>query len=162
MNKLFESFVASELKKWLNGDKNSHYKDFMQKIFESENLNNITLKAQEKNKFLAQENDKDIFQLKPDIVAKEQASEEQAPFIADTKWKILSTQENNYNISQSDMYQIFAYLAKYQCKKGFLIYPQIQQDEATDTKEFVFKASMLHTSPSQMSLYVLFFPLCES
>lgn len=39
---------------------------------------------------------------------------------------------------------------------------QIQQDEATDTKEFVFKASMLHTSPSQMSLYMLFFPLCES
>ncbi|RDU60049.1 McrC family protein [Helicobacter marmotae] len=161
MNKLFESFVAQRIKKWLSSEgfraKNPHYQTSMQ--YMGLEQKELQIKTQEKTKFLAQESNQNVFQLRPDIIAYDKNN---TFFIADSKWKILNAQDKHYKISQSDMYQIFAYLAKYQCKKGFLIYPQIQQDEATDTKEFVFKASMLHTSSSQMSLYMLFFPLCES
>jgi 5-methylcytosine-specific restriction enzyme subunit McrC len=51
----------------------------------------------------------------------------------DTKWKVLNENLGNgkekYNLSQSDMYQLFAYGEKYMEGKGelFLIYPRRQQ-----------------------------------
>lgn len=126
MNVLFERFVASEMKKWCSDENfrenNSQYQEFMKSIFKESQ--NISIKTQEKSKFLAEKEDKNIFQLKPDIVGYRKDLRE-VLFIADTKWKILSTQDRDYGISQGDMYQMFAYLAKYQCNQGFLIYPRI-------------------------------------
>ena len=60
------------------------------------------------------------FRLKPDIVIND------GEIIADTKWKIV---ESERDISQNDLYQIFAYAAKYEnCKKVLLIYPKINDD----------------------------------
>jgi 5-methylcytosine-specific restriction enzyme subunit McrC len=42
----------------------------------------------------------------------------------DTKWKLLSNNVRNYGISQSDMYQMYAYSKKYNAKKIVLLYPQ--------------------------------------
>lgn len=148
MNKLFESFVASEMKKWLYGVKLSYEnRDFMELIFKNiESLCGCYIKTQEKSKYLATmgEDKKDKFQLNPDIVGykKQQIQAKQPLFIADTKWKILSKEQQNYGISQSDLYQIFAYLAKYQCDKGFLIYPKI--GDCKDTKELTFKPEILN------------------
>ena len=51
------------------------------------------------------------FRLKPDIVI---TKEDGTRIILDTKWKALSDNErNNYDISQADMYQMFAYSKKY-------------------------------------------------
>lgn len=148
MNKLFESFVVSEMKKWLlNTDfreKNAKkYGKFMKQIF-GENKKDSYLKTQEKSKYLVVEGDKKRFLLNPDIVGykKQQIQAKQPLFIADTKWKILSKEQQNYGISQSDLYQIFAYLAKYQCKRGFLIYPKI--GDYKDTKELTFKPEILN------------------
>ncbi|WP_052100422.1 McrC family protein [Helicobacter sp. MIT 05-5293] len=145
MNVLFESFVASEMKKWCSDEnfraKNSQYQE----------VKNIFIKTQEKSKFLAEKEDKNIFQLKPDIVGYEKDSEE-VLFIADTKWKILSTQDRNYGISQSDMYQMFAYLAKYQCNQGFLIYPKIG---FVENREFIFKPE----SAKGVKLKICFFDI---
>lgn len=145
MNKVFEDFVAGMIKKYCN-DKH------------------LSIKTQE-----------NIFQLKPDIVGYKdfKASKDSIPhFIADTKWKILDLQEKNCGISQGDMYQMFAYLAKYKCTKGFLIYPQIEEIENQSlkkVKDFTFKSKIVietskdtkstQTSYATVTLEVLFFPL---
>jgi len=55
------------------------------------------------------------FRLRPDIFLKDK-------FIADTKWKIIKTKDD---ISQADLYQLYAYGKKYNCGKLYLIYPKI-------------------------------------
>lgn len=121
MNKLFESFVAWHLKKRL--------------------VNHI-VKAQDGRKFLMQG---DKFKIKPDLVIYDKTDtklENPPKIIADTKWKILSVDEaKNFSISQSDLYQVFAYLARYQCNKGYLIYPKIDSDSIKH-KRFTYKAKI--------------------
>ena len=155
MNKLFESFVANEMKKWFINENfrinNTYYKDFMESFEKKPDL----IKTQEKRKFLALEEGKegeDRFCLKPDIVGYEKAYKDLKPvFIADTKWKILNDDSKNYGISQNDMYQMFAYLTKYECEQGFLIYPEIANNNKSKT--FIFKYN------SEIKLKTCFFPL---
>ena len=98
MNLLFESYVYNYLKK-------------------NETFENIT--AQDKTHHLAYQNGKTSkFQLKPDIVINK------GEIIADTKWKLLSEDKTHQGISQSDMYQLYAYGTKYiDCTNMYLIYP---------------------------------------
>jgi len=56
------------------------------------------------------------FKLRPDIFLK-------AKFIADTKWKIIKLKDD---ISQADLYQLYAYGKKHECDKLYLIYPKIE------------------------------------
>lgn len=65
------------------------------------------------------------FLLKPDIVAKKKLDE--MIFILDTKWKVLSETQKNYGISQSDMYQMYAYQKKYNSENVTLLYPMTEQ-----------------------------------
>ena len=66
------------------------------------------------------------FRLKPDIVIRK---EDGTQIILDTKWKSLTDNERmNYGISQSDMYQMYAYSKKYARAGGdspdiWLLYP---------------------------------------
>ena len=55
------------------------------------------------------------FKLRPDIFLK-------GKFIADTKWKIV---KSRYDISQADLYQLYAYGKKHECSNLYLIYPKI-------------------------------------
>ena len=103
MNLLFESYVY----------------DYLKRKGSFENIKN-----QDKKHYLAYENEKGRFALKPDIVIDE------GKIIVDTKWKILSENKSNQGISQSDMYQLYAYGTKYEnCEKLYLIYPK---DELID------------------------------
>ena len=45
----------------------------------------------------------------------------------DTKWKIIKKDVKNYNISASDMYQMYVYAKKYDTKEVWLLYPAIDQ-----------------------------------
>ena len=56
------------------------------------------------------------FKLRPDIFLK-------GKFIADTKWKIIKLKDD---ISQADLYQLYAYGKKHECDKLYLIYPKIE------------------------------------
>ena len=56
------------------------------------------------------------FKLRPDIFLK-------GKFIADTKWKIISSRDD---ISQADLYQLYAYGKKHECSNLYLIYPKIE------------------------------------
>lgn len=68
------------------------------------------------------------FRLIPDIVVSDNDSKEPL-YVADTKWKKihenLATAKHKYGITQSDMYQMFAYGQKYLRGRGtvYLIYP---------------------------------------
>lgn len=117
MEKLFESYVAEILRKNLNRSLYSiSIQDKTYHLFDKPN-----------KKFL----------LKPDIVVKNKTNND--IFILDTKWKLLSNQKSNYGISQSDMYQMYAYSKKYGAKNIILLYPNTEKIIVNKPIEFKSK-----------------------
>jgi 5-methylcytosine-specific restriction enzyme subunit McrC len=105
MERIFEDYIGYLIKTYANGHE---------------------IKTQDKSYFLVSNHkDKNKFRLKPDIVATKEDNNEQVIF--DTKWKLLdeSQEKKNYNISQSDMYQLYAYGKKYDLKNGFPTEPKL-------------------------------------
>ncbi|MGR5367829.1 McrC family protein [Photobacterium damselae] len=113
MESLFEQYVAIRLRKAL-----SHA---------------LTLRTQASNCALVTHTplrgkSQEWFRLKPDIVVWDKTSHEPL-YVADTKWKRINekqaTAKHKYGISQSDMYQMFAYGQNYLGGSGvvYLIYP---------------------------------------
>lgn len=101
MEKLFESYVGVKLKKAMDND---IYKVSIQ--HKGYHLFDIPQK----------------FSLQPDIVVTNKNNKKQV--VLDTKWKLLSSSnQNNYGISQTDMYQMYVYEKKYNSNKVILIYP---------------------------------------
>ncbi len=125
MDILFEEFIGNILRKYKG------------EIFEKYNLN---VYLQYKGCYLMKdENGNEIFALKPDIVIKEN---DKTVLIIDTKYKkLVNDRSRNYNISQSDAYQMFAYLKKYNCKNGILLYPKYEEEI---NKRFKFDDETLH------------------
>ena len=80
------------------------------------------------------------FKLRPDIFL-------EGKFIADTKWKIISSSND---ISQADLYQLYAYGKKHECDKLHLIYPKID-DIRQKTMKFRYD--------DEMWLEILYFDL---
>ncbi|MDD2698788.1 MAG: McrC family protein [Arcobacteraceae bacterium] len=134
MNLLFESYVYDYLRK--NGDFTS-------------------IKNQDKKHHLAYENGSGKFSLKPDIVI------DGGEIIIDTKWKILSVDKSNQGISQSDMYQLYAYGTKYgKCKKMYLVYPY---DRMMTTSIYnYFKDDTSTNIKKDLQLEVQFFDILNS
>lgn len=68
------------------------------------------------------------FELRPDIVM----YKDNRIVILDTKWKKLNIRKKHYGISQSDMYQMYAYSKKYKTSEIWMLYPlseNIRNDE---------------------------------
>lgn len=100
MEKVFESYVAQQLKKVLS-DLDWH------------------ISTQDKGYYLFDSPRQ--FALRPDIVIER---EDQSEVILDTKWKSLFDRPRiNYGISQADMYQMYAYSKKYETPEIWLLYP---------------------------------------
>ncbi|OBU20004.1 restriction endonuclease [Photobacterium aquimaris] len=118
MEQLFEKYVESSLHKQLPKD--------------------CLLKSQASSQYLLRhtpensEQSMKLFQLKPDLLLKTSMGNQ----VLDTKWKLIDQfayQSNDkYGISQTDLYQLFAYGHKYQGGRGhmMLIYPKHQQFKA--------------------------------
>jgi len=100
MEKVFESYVAQQLKKVLvdlEWEVSSQDKGYY--LFDSPRQ----------------------FALRPDIVI---TREDGSRIILDTKWKYLVDKPRiNYGISQADMYQMYAYAKKYETSEIWLLYP---------------------------------------
>ncbi len=75
---------------------------------------------------LASIDGKGVFYMKPDISL---MSGRETEFILDTKWKRINEESSDlkHGISQVDMYQLFAYGKKYDCKQVALVYPKTEQ-----------------------------------
>ena len=100
MEKVFESYVAKKLKRALSDT-------------------GWQVKAQSWGKYLFKEPRR--FALNPDIVIKRNGDSD---IILDTKWKALNENASqNHGISQSDMYQMFAYSHRYEAPEIWLLYP---------------------------------------
>lgn len=92
--------------------------------------------TQDKSYYLFEENNRQIFALRPDIVVTRPDGHK---IIMDTKWKRLnSNREVNYGISQADMYQMFAYSKKYDTPDIWLLYPVTKEMEKS--KDIVFRS----------------------
>jgi 5-methylcytosine-specific restriction enzyme subunit McrC len=130
MNLLFESYVAAYLRK---------------------QFDRIT--TQDKTHHLAYENGVGKFRLKPDIVI----HHDEKMIIADTKWKVLDEEKTNNGVSQSDMYQLYAYGTKYeQCKDMYLIYPK--KNEMSENHFHYFNQSTCESNQG-LNLKIVFFDL---
>lgn len=102
MEKIFESYISKQLKNI------------------SSNYSGYKMETQKQTQYLFDEPRK--FRLKPDIYISMNFN----PYkVLDIKWKRLNTDfKNNYGISQSDMYQMYAYAYKYNVEDIVLIYPK--------------------------------------
>ena len=92
MEKIFEDYIAFLFNKYSEGYK---------------------IKVQDKSYFLVEKHKGESkFRLKPDIVINKETLRK---IIVDTKWKLIDqfADRKNYNISQADMYQLYAYGKKY-------------------------------------------------
>lgn len=98
MEKVFESYIAVKLRKHIGNGINLRTQDARYSLFDSPTR---------------------AFSLRPDIVLEFGGN----TVVMDTKWKLLSEKARNFGISQSDMYQMYAYSKKYDAEKIILLYP---------------------------------------
>jgi 5-methylcytosine-specific restriction enzyme subunit McrC len=124
MNLLFESYVGHYLKK-----------------------KGFDVRLQDKGKYLVDSHQK--FALKPDIVINRK-TEDKKVIIADTKWKNITEEKD---ISQSDMYQLFAYGKKYKNNQLYLIYPKLDQ------KQPKLQYTYCQEIQSKLNLRIVYFDL---
>ncbi len=101
MESLFEKYVAICLRKVLPSG--------------------FVLEEQSQEKYLATYNNRDVFKMRPDIVI---YKDKKAIIILDTKWKRIDQNKSNYDISPSDIYQLYTYGKQYNTSQVGLIYPQ--------------------------------------
>ena len=105
MERIFEDYIGYLMKNYADGHE---------------------IKTQDKSYYLVSNHkNNEKFGLKPDIVATNESNQEQIIF--DTKWKLIDETKGNknYNISQADMYQLYAYGKKYDLKNGFPTEPKL-------------------------------------
>ena len=114
METLFERYVAVQLKKILPAEE-------------------FLISIQDKTHYLFLSPSKK-FLLRPDIVITRKC--DNAIFICDTKWKLLSSHTANLGISQADMYQMFAYQKKYNAKNITMLYPITDQTTSANSIQF--------------------------
>jgi 5-methylcytosine-specific restriction enzyme subunit McrC len=98
MEKVFESFIASKFRRHISDGANLRMQDTRYSLFDSPTR---------------------TFVLRPDIVLEF----DERTIVMDTKWKLLSDNSRNFGISQSDMYQMYAYSKKYNADGIILLYP---------------------------------------
>lgn len=108
-----------------------------------------TLSVQDK-RFCLFDEPRKLFPLRPDMVVTRLS--DNAVIILDTKWKRLDVEKPQCGISQSDMYQMFAYHKIYKAEKVLLLYPST---EHTPT------APLLFTSHEYVAVQVLCLDLLQ-
>lgn len=103
MNSLFEEYVGR----------------IARRVFRPEGYQ-VALQGPTRYLALDESSKRDVFAMKPDVVG----LKDRAPqWIMDTKWKELSQEEAKEGVSQSDLYQMYAYANCYACSDVVLVYP---------------------------------------
>jgi 5-methylcytosine-specific restriction enzyme subunit McrC len=115
MESVYESYVVQQMKKVFGPDK-------------------WEVSSQDKGYYLFTK-PRNRFALRPDIVCQRG----DRTVIMDTKWKnLINNERANYGISQSDMYQMYAYSKKYGTSEIWLLYPL--NDEMRGHSEIKFES----------------------
>ncbi len=113
MNRIFEDYVAYEMKK---------------------QYPHLSIKTQHTSQHLLTVPKKQ-FSLRPDLMISDNA-------IGDTKWKLVDSNKRNYGLSQSDLYQMFAYGKKYEREDLYLIYPKSENFMSSQDNPFEYEEGM--------------------
>ncbi len=113
MNRIFEDYVAYEMKK---------------------QYPHLSIKTQHTSQHLLTMPKKQ-FSLRPDLMISDHA-------IGDTKWKLVDSNKRNYGLSQSDLYQMFAYGKKYEREDLYLIYPKSENFISSQDNPFEYEEGM--------------------
>lgn len=125
MEKVFESFVAAKFRKHIGNGISLRTQDTRYSLFDSPTR---------------------AFALRPDLVMEFGEN----TVVMDTKWKLLSDNVRNSGISQSDMYQMYAYSKKYNAKGIVLLYPH---------SDAVSRSDMRYVSEDNVNVRVSFVDL---
>jgi len=125
MEKVFESYVAKKFRKYIGTDLILRTQDTRYSLFDSPTR---------------------AFALRPDLVL--ESSERIV--VLDTKWKLLSNNARYCGISQTDMYQMYAYSKKYNADKIILLYP---------TSDYITKEGIKYVSDDNVNVDVSFIDL---
>ena len=133
MNKSFTTFSGSTTSRALLFPMENVYESYvaqqMKKLFRPDGWD---ISTQDKGHYLFM-NPRKQFALRPDIVL----TKDDHTIILDTKWKnLINDERKNYGISQSDMYQMYAYSKKYKTSEIWLLYPI--NDEMRNSKPIKF------------------------
>lgn len=101
MNELFEIYIAKTIKKNIN-----HFVSMQDKRYKLLINEQTTRKS---------------FPIKPDIVIEHEGA---ARLIIDTKWKRISSSYHRHGLKREDLYQMYAYLTRYEdSTSALLLYP---------------------------------------
>lgn len=112
MNRLFEAFIASLIKR--------HHDQLLPPTLQT---STVHLQASNHTLYLARkESDQPVFKLRPDLVF---AEGDRFPLLLDTKYKRLKSADPRSGISEGDFYQMFAYVHRYRSPYALLLYPQV-------------------------------------
>lgn len=125
MEKVFESFIAAKFRRYIGNGINLRTQDTRYSLFDSPTR---------------------AFALRPDLVLESG----EHTVVLDTKWKLLSDNAKNSGISQSDMYQMYAYSKKYDAEGIVLLYP---------LSDAVSKTNIRYTSDDNVKVDVSFVDL---
>lgn len=119
------------------------FEAFVRKHLGNAVVHPFTLKRQAQGQYLVRHRDENWFRMKPDLLLQHGARN---VLVLDTKWKRLdhqqSTRREKYDLSQADLYQLFAYGHSYLNGAGdiVLIYPKTSAFPAP-LERFEFPAS---------------------
>jgi 5-methylcytosine-specific restriction enzyme subunit McrC len=89
-----------------------------------------------------------VFHLKPDLAV---CAENSFPLLVDTKYKTLDLNKNNFGVSQSDFYQMYAYSQQYECPHIVLLYPQTAGMENALNEKFQVARPLRFSETSKVS-----------
>lgn len=112
MNRLFEQFVAGFIASHIKGIFPLRHEDLI-----------LTIQSRgDRVHLLQREPDgKSMIRLMPDILIKDLRGGRR--LIVDTKYKRLGSVSSDLQVSESDLYQMIAYMLQFQCERCLLIYP---------------------------------------
>lgn len=141
------------------------YEEYIEVLLkEAFNDTNISINTQEKSRYLLWNTlkERNEIALKPDIVI---YKDNKPKVIIDTKWK--SSSINNREIySQSDIYQMYAYITTYtECEECILLYPKFEDishshwklnQNIGDKKILIYEISLESYEKSKEELFKLF------
>ena len=114
MNRVFEDFIAAFLKKQV----------MPLSLFTGYRLYS---QAKGQRRHLMRDGDRGVLLLKPDILIKTKTLNGDQQFVLDTKWKQFSGK-----VGRDDLYQIYAYTKRYECRRSVLLYPHVSEAKCLD------------------------------
>lgn len=142
MNRLFEAYVGTQLRRDARGEGLRVREQGPQKYFATRQYPDMSHKP--------------VFWMKPDISLMDK--KENILCIADAKWKVLDEEKNDLGITQSDLYQMGSYASRYGVDYLVLVYPMQKKLTKPVQMTLMGSGATLHILPVDLSKKEIILP----